>query len=225
MKRLFYRDSDTGHIASWIEYQGRQLKAYRGEAARFLKRLDPQASSFSFRTFSDTAYTLSSPRDPLQQEIHGALDDCWQRLAALNRQGAVIAVTVNQTNGRGRSPTDISRVRALFLDDDRGSDPDIFPLKPHIRVETSTGHNHYYWLVEGVPLHHFSSCQQQLAERYQGDTRVQALNQAMQLPGFWRRKRITQPRLPRVLEISEHTPFQVFELDELFKPRLSADRC
>ncbi|MEW8330145.1 MAG: hypothetical protein AB2651_18110 [Candidatus Thiodiazotropha sp.] len=221
MKRLFKRDPNTSHIARWIEFQGRELQAQREESERFLMRLDPEAGYFSFRTFSDTGYTRSSTGDPLQQEIHGSLDACWHRLVALNRQGAVIAVTINHGNGRGRRSADIRRVRALFLDDDRGSDPGRFPLKPHLRVETSVGHNHFYWLVEGLPLQHFASCQQRLAERYQGDTRVQALNQAMQLPGFWRRKRITQPRLPRVLEISDHNPYKCFELGELFKPQMS----
>ncbi|MES9993934.1 MAG: hypothetical protein ABW098_18445 [Candidatus Thiodiazotropha sp.] len=217
MKRLYNRDSNTGHIARWIQFQGAQLAVERAQAERFLKRLDSRDREFSFRTFSDSAYTRLSARDPLQQEMHGSLDACWHRLVALNRQGAVIAVTINQTNGKGRRSSDIRRVRALFLDDDNGLDPKGLPLKPHIQVATSAGHNHYYWLVEGLPLQRFSSCQQQLADRYQGDTRVQALNQAMQLPGFWRRKRITQPRLPRIVQISDHDPFRDSELKKLLK--------
>ncbi|MEW8560507.1 MAG: DNA-primase RepB domain-containing protein [Candidatus Thiodiazotropha sp.] len=223
MKRLFTRDPNTSHIACWIDLQGRELQADRDESERFLMRLDPRASYFSFRTFSDTGYTRVRTGDPLQREVHGTLDACWHRLVALNRQGAVIAVTINHGNGRGRRSADIRRVRALFLDDDRGTDPGRFPLKPHIRVETSAGHNHFYWLVEGLPLQQFASCQQRLAERYQGDTRVQALNQAMQLPGFWRRKRITHPRLPRVSEIGNHNPFRIFELDDLFEPQRDAN--
>lgn len=128
-------------------------------------------------------------------------------------------MTINHTNGEGRKSSDIDQVRAVFIDDDGGGDPGRFPLQPHIWVETSPGHYHYYWLVQGLPLQHFSTCQQQLAIGYQGDTRVQALNQAMQLPGFWRRKRVAQPRFPRILNISGHNPFQGSELRELLKPR------
>ncbi len=215
MKRRFKRDPYITHIARWIENEGTRLHPDRGQSESFLHRLAPRDRRFSFRTFSDTGYTRLYSHDPLEAAIHGSLDSCWDRLVALNRRGAAISVTINQSNGSGRHVADIRRVRALFVDNDRGCDIACFPLPPHIEVETSPGHRHFYWLVEGVSLQHFPYCQQRLAERYGGDTRVQALNQSMQLPGFWRRKRITQPKLPRLLEIGDHEPFQSFELREL----------
>jgi hypothetical protein len=214
VKHRFNRDPCIAHVACWIGVQGQRLQPDKRESLRFLRRLDPGAGCFSFRTFSDSAYTRLSARDPLEDEIHGSLEACWERLVALNRQGAAISVTVNLTDGSGRGIADIRRIRALFVDDDWGGDPQRFHLQPHIRVETSPGHYHYYWLVEGVSVQDFPGYQHRLAERYGGDSRVQALNQSMQLPGFWRRKRITQPLLPRVLEISDHEPFQSFELRE-----------
>ena len=172
-------------------------------ALRFLRRLDGEARSFSYRTFSDSHYTRLRGLDPLEHAIHGSLNDCWQRLVALNRCGAAIAVTVNQTNGRGRGVEDICRIRALFLDDDRGVEPDVFSLPPHLRVKTSHGHNHYYWLVKGIGFPDYAVFQRLLARRFGGDSRVFALNQAMQLPGFWRRKRVTSPLLPELSELCE----------------------
>ncbi|MEW8028378.1 MAG: hypothetical protein AB2792_00385 [Candidatus Thiodiazotropha sp.] len=215
MMRRYRRDSCLSHIACWIESQGRGYRQDKGQAVRFLERLDPDAGFFSFRTFSDTEYSRSSAHDPLEKAIHGSLEACWDQLVSLNRQGAVISVTINRTNGVGRGLADIRQVRALFVDDDRGGDPGRFPLNPHIQVETSPGHRHYYWLVQDLPLRHFSSYQQRLAKEYRGDTRVQALNQSMQLPGFWRRKSITEPRLPVVLAVSGHDSYRYCELGSL----------
>ncbi|MBW9272336.1 MAG: RepB family DNA primase [Candidatus Thiodiazotropha sp. (ex. Lucinisca nassula)] len=215
MKRRYRRDPCLSHVAHWIASQGRRYPPDKGQAMRFLERLDSAAGFFSFRTFSDTEYSRSPGYDPLEKAVHGTLDACWDRLVTLNRQGAVVSVTINRTNGVGRGLTDIHQVRALFVDDDRGGDPGRFPLEPHIQVETSPGHHHFYWLVQGLPLRHFSSYQQRLAKEYQGDTRVQVLNQSMQLPGFWRRKSITEPRLPVVLAISGHDPYRYCELGSL----------
>ncbi|MCU7840332.1 MAG: hypothetical protein KZQ94_13260 [Candidatus Thiodiazotropha sp. (ex Troendleina suluensis)] len=215
MTGRFKRDPCISHIADWIAYRGQQLYPDRVQAEIFLERLDSQADFFSFRTFSDTQYTLALSHDPLERAIYGSLTACWNELVQLNRQGAVICVTINHTIGEGRESSDIDQVRALFIDDDRGGDPGRFPLQPHIRVESSPSHYHYYWLVQGLPLQRFTTYQQQLASCYQGDTRIQALNQAMQIPGFWRRKRVVEPRFPKILRISRHPPFQDSELREL----------
>jgi hypothetical protein len=195
-----------------MAFQGGGCRLDKGQADRFLERLDPEDGQFSFRTFSDTEYTRYGFRDPLEKALHGTLEACWEQLVSLNRLGAAVSVTINRTNGVGRGVADIDRVRALFVDDDRGGDGDRFTLEPHIQVETSVGHHHYYWLVRDFPLRHFSSFQHRLAKVYQGDTRVQALNQSMQLPGFWRRKRVTKPRLARLLVVREHDPYQYDEL-------------
>jgi hypothetical protein len=215
VKRRYRRDPCRAHIAHWIAFQGRGKRPDKGQAERFLERLDPEAGDFSFRTFSDTEFTRYGSQDPLEKAIHGTLDACWVQLESLNRQGAVVSVTINRTNGVGRGVADIDQVRALFLDDDREGDPMKFPLEPHIQVETSPGHYHHYWLVRNFPLQHFASFQQRLAKGYQGDNRVQVLNQSMQLPGFWRRKRVTKPRLTLLLTTNSHAPYQYDELGQL----------
>jgi hypothetical protein len=216
MTGRYSRDPCVAHMAEWIAQQGRDLIPDREQAETFLNCLEPEAKLFSFRTFSDSCYTLSSRGDPLELALHGSLDDCWDRLVQLNRQGAVITVTINATNGQGRTIADINRVRALFIDDDLGGDPARIMIKPHIWVETSQNHYHYYWLVEAFPLNEFAEYQKRLAKRYAGDLRVLALNQSMQLPGFWRRKQVTQPRLPRLRQAANHPSLTLQEVAGLF---------
>lgn len=212
MTGRYRRDSCVSHVARWLAREGEKLDPDRFQVERFLERLDPGAERFSFRCFSDTEYTRLSGYDPLERELHGSLKQCWSELRELNRLGAAISVTVNQTNGTGRRVEDIQRVRALFLDYDRVSDPAPFPLTPHLRVQTSSRHCHYYWFVDGVGLEVFQGAQRQLAERFQGDSRVCALNQSMQLPGFWRRKQAGSPCMPLLIQLSKRKNYSFMEI-------------
>lgn len=216
-------DPCVGQIAEWIAAQGRDLMPAFDQAERFLQILDPGSESFSFRTFSDTPYTRLPGRDPLERALHGPLISCWPDLVTLNQRGAAISVTINRTNGLGRTPNDIVQVRALFLDDDNPPpNLDRFPVPPHIQVQTSPGRYHHYWLVEDLPRSRFSRLQNRLAQHYRGDNKIMALNQSMQLPGFWRRKNLNRPLLPTIYRFDDHKPYSevylenrlVFEYDK-----------
>ncbi len=200
MRRPF--DAQVSHIARWIAESGGRLQPDREQAWRFLRLLDADADFFSFRTFSDTPYTRIPGGDPLERAIHGPLERCWTELAVLNRAGAAICVTINATNGRGRGPRDIVRVRAQFVDDD---DPGVrtLPLSPPpaITVESSPGRYHHYWLVRELAPEEFVSAQVRLANRYGGDRKACAQNQAMALPGFWRRKSLRAVHQVRLLRV------------------------
>ena len=217
MRGRFHPDPCLSHVAAWLRHSGGLLAPRRELAARFLHWLDPDAEEFAFRTFSDTSYTRLPGLDPLERELHGSLSACWDDLVELNRSGAAVAVTINQTNGRGRGVADIKRVRALFLDDDRGMAPDLFALPPHCRVESSEHHSHYYWLVSGLQTGVFVDALRRLASRFGGDDRVCALNQAMQLPGFWRRKRGREPHIQQVHYRESASSYSLSSLSSLWK--------
>ena len=200
MRRPF--DERVSHISCWLAETGKALQPDRGQAERFLRLLDPEVDSFSFRTYSDTPYTRIPGSDPLECAIHGSLAQRYAELPALNRAGAAVSVTVNAGNGRGRRVEDMVRVRALFVDDD---DPEGRPLPlvpdPDITVQSSPGRYHHYWMVRGLALEEFCPAQARLAGRYSTDRRVCALNQAMALPGFWRRKRVAEPYQTRLVRV------------------------
>ncbi len=209
-------DPCVAHVTDWIVQQAGDLIPDFHEAERFLQALDPCAESFSFRTFSDTPYTRLPGRDPLETAIQGGLEESWETLTGLYRQGAAVCVTINRTNGQGRSLADIRQVRALFLDDDHPPQSvDRFPLIPQIQVMSSPGHYHHYWLVKDLPLSSFTPLQRALANRYGGDNKVLVLNQAMQMPGIWRRKQLTRPVLPMILKINELPAYSKSDLESL----------
>ncbi len=215
MSGRFIRDPYITHVARWLQEQGKSLIPDRAEAEAFLHSLDPDCGCYSFRTFSDSGYTRNGTHDPLEKAIHGTLSQCWNELVALNQAGAVITVTINRTNGIGREVRDIQCVTAIFVDDDQGLDRQALTITPHLVVNTSAGHFHYYWRVASLSKERFSEVQQRLAEHYSGDRRVQALNQSMQVPGFWRRKQVTQPRMPRLVETHDSPPLDARGISRL----------
>lgn len=193
-------DTHVSHIADWLAENGRRLPPDREHTRSFLGLLDPEAEFFSYRTFSESAYTRLPGRDPLEQGLHGGLDECWEELTELNRRGACVCVTVNATNGQGRSVEDIVRIRALVADDDYpGRRPEHLGIRPDISVESSPGRYHHYWLVHQMAKGDFVVQQRQLAHALSADTKICALNFPMALPGFWRRKPGRPPVMTRVL--------------------------
>jgi RepB DNA-primase N-terminal domain len=157
----------------------------REEAERFLAALDPGAADFTFQTFDDDADRKGLK---LAHILHGSFDRRWAELCRLNAAGAGVFVTVNETNGRGRTAADVVRVRALFVDLDGAPLPAKFHAEPHIVVESSRGKWHVYWLVKDCELDAFASLQRRLAAHYGGDKAVHDLPRVLRLPGFVHQK-------------------------------------
>ncbi len=105
-------------------------------AREFLDLFDPAAQFFTFQTFDD-----SRAKDPCSAAIwHGTLDDLAADLSRLHARGAGVFYTANETDGRGRKAANITRVRAIWQDDDGGAGhpPAPFP-SAHLVIETSPG--------------------------------------------------------------------------------------
>ena len=130
--------------------KGKQAEATELEpdldlAESFLRWLDRDAKRWTFQTFDNRGHN-----GKLARILHGSLDEHAETLIELNRQGAAVCVTMNETDFRGTKKGNIKRVRALVADlDGAPLDPARdCRLRPHIIVETSPGRYHVYWLVE-----------------------------------------------------------------------------
>ncbi|TWV80437.1 DNA-primase RepB domain-containing protein [Moraxella sp. VT-16-12] len=145
----------------------------------------------TFQTFDDNA----DRKDPkLAHKFHGTLDMHANTLHALNAQGAGVYVTVNATDGKGRTKANITAVRALFVDFDTVDESRVarlttLPVPPTVIVESSHGKHHAYWVVDGIALDEFSLHQKQLISYFtaKGDTpdkAVHDLPRVMRLDGF-----------------------------------------
>jgi hypothetical protein len=174
------------------------------EAARFLKLLDSTATKFEFRTFDDDKVRKDKT---LTKTFYGTFDQHAAELQRLNKNGAGVFVTVNETDGVGRKAENIIRVRAVFIDLDGTPLEPVLQnrVKPHIIVETSPGKFHVYWNVNGMPLADFSSVQKAVIQRYNSDPDIFDLPRVMRVPGFYHCKR--EPFLIRIFGTHQSPPY------------------
>lgn len=161
----------------------------RNQAETFLSWLDRDEANFTFQTFDDNA-DRKTPE--LARVLHGTLDQHWDELVRLNRQGAGVFVTVNETDGNGRKVDNITRVRAVWQEDDDGFGGDL-PVKPHIVVQSSPGKHHRYVLVsaapgEGLDDDSFEGVEQRLVDDYGSDNSAKDRARVLRLPGFFHAK-------------------------------------
>ena len=157
----------------------------RVDAESFLSALDPAATFFTFLTFDDN---YARKDKSLTLERNSSLGQIWNKLADLNRRGAGIFVTINQTDGKGRAANNVKRIRALFIDLDGTPLPDAFHVRPHVVVESSPGKWHCYWLVTNCTREQFTALQRRLVRHYNSDPKIIDPSRVMRLPGFVHQK-------------------------------------
>ncbi|PLW82523.1 hypothetical protein CWI75_12295 [Kineobactrum sediminis] len=180
------------------------------DAARFIDHL--ASNPGDTHTFQVIPLKAGQPRI-----LHGTLSKVQDQLGQLNAAGMGIFACVNETDGKGRSAANITRVRSLFLDLDG---PPLEPvlsagLQPHMIVESSRGKWHAYYLVSDCNLDEFTTLQRRLAARFNGDPSVNDLPRIMRVPGYYHRKldkvtgKLSEPFLTRIERLSHHPAYTV----------------
>src|SRR5437763_4542788 len=145
----------------------------RTVAEAFLSALDPDATGFSFQVFDDWKKRAKNYKkkygssDPYRTAIlHGSLEKCWSDLVTFSARGCGIFVTVNETDLGGRAAANVMRIRAAFVDLDRGGPLPAFHCPPHLVIESSAGKWHCYWRGEGCPVGRGGAVPQQLRSHH-----------------------------------------------------------
>jgi len=150
------------------------------DAQRFLDCLGGVDARFTFQTFDDSP----AKRRALARVLHGRFRDCRDALVRLNGAGAGVFVAVQETDGAGRRTENVTRLRAVFIDDDVGQLA-CGPDPPASIVVWSVRGLHCYWLLADTPpLAAFRDAQRRLALKYGSDPAVCDLPRVMRLPGF-----------------------------------------
>ena len=108
-------------------------------------------------------------------------------------QGAGVYVTINETDLRGRRSANITRIRAVWQEDDNGFQGAL-PLDPSLTVETSPTHHHRYWLVgdewpaDTQGCADFIAIMERMIASYASDKNVKDTARVLRLPGFVNRQ-------------------------------------
>lgn len=140
-----------------------------------------------FQVYPDSEFCRVQP-----QILIGTIDEVFDQLTEFNRQGAGVALVVNQTDLKGRAIGNVTHVRALFTDDDNNLNKFIALDPPSFIVRSKNG-PHKYYLFRGVALEHFSDMQKNLAAEAETDSKVCDLGRAMRLAGFYHMKDPSNP--------------------------------
>jgi hypothetical protein len=168
-----------------------------GQAFHFLRLIDAKAPAFTFQTFKEKGDNGSHI---LPRVIHS------RSLAELREEhakGAGIFIVVNETDGDGRKSENITRVRAVWQEDDDYFDG-AFPLTPSLVVESSPGHFHRYWIVaDHWPADEkgradFAAVMERMVATYGSDKNAKDISRVLRVPGFLHRK--AAPFAVRIVE-------------------------
>ncbi len=159
--------------------------------------LGGENDTFCFQTFADRK---NGPSDKsLTRVWHGSFAQSFADLTGLNEQCAGVFVAVNETDGKSRKKENITRVRTVFADFDKGLPHDL-PLSPSIVVETSKGRYQYYWLAVDLSFDAFYRVEESLIRRFRADPNCKDVSRVLRIPGFFHRK--GDPFMVRLVESS-----------------------
>jgi len=173
-------------------------------ANRFLDLLTgSKDEAVTFQFYTDTKTKNGKPgKDPLARKQHEQRPINFAFADQKQLRGAGVWIMVNAGDGNGRSASNVVKVRALFIDlDGTPWEPAATALKPHMRVESSPGRWHLYWLVSDCDLGQFKSIQQAIARKFDGDKACCDLPRVLRLPGFYHLK--NEPVMSRLVEAND----------------------
>lgn len=153
-------------------------------------------------------------------QAYGTLEAMLPRLIQRNNDGFGIFTCVNRldkvVDEKGiarRKGAQVNKVRAVFADWDNPAKkpPKDMPLPPSMRVKTSLGKYHYYWLVDDdFPLDQFERAQRGIAKSLGTDPSVIDLSREMRVPGFMHTK-----GKPTLVELILLEPSRRYGADEV----------
>lgn len=155
-----------------------------GYAEMYIKHLTGSSMTpVTWQIFGDRKEFNVIPR-----VINGSLEDKHRELIRLNKQGAGVFVTVNETDLKGRKAHNVVGLRALFIDKDDGETPQDINPKPSFIVQSGRGPHVYWRLTPGQAIDEFVGAQQSLVKKYDADAKCCDVGRVMRCPGFVHQK-------------------------------------
>ena len=186
------------------------------KASAFIERLTGDANTpVTFQVFHDSP----SKNAGLARILHGSLKKRFSELQRLNQQGCGIFITPNQTDLKGRKNENITRVRAIPLDDDNGvTTPDSLPLRPHIITSTSPGKQQIIILTDTTDFTAYDGVIERMVKDHGCDPGAKGLTRVVRLPGFYHLKDPRNPHMVEITHMTDDPPHSWKEILKAFPP-------
>lgn len=186
------------------------------QAQRFIELLHGDADSPKcWQTFHDSKTTVDALKQP--NTFHAPLSACEEYFNGVTNHNYGIYVTLNKTDGKGRSEENIIGYNAIFADIDNMSLPN-FPIEPHFITQRDSLHSHAYWLVNGVVTgDQFKRIQKQVAMYLGSDEQVIDPCRVVRLAGSTNMKNPAAPAMYNIVSESGRTePYVADEITTAF---------
>jgi RecA-family ATPase len=178
------------------------LTLNKREAETQLQVLDEEVD---VHTFVLLAPEIGGKRS--EKRMVGTLDVAWPAIEQLNRKGWDCYITVQDTDRRGRKKPNITRLRALFRENDnKGQPQEPFPFDWHMEIESSPGKSHDYLLIEGCPdKASWEGAMKIMVDHYGSDPNAKDCARILRLAGTYNHK-YDPPAMVHVTNVEEYPP-------------------
>ena len=140
-------------------------------------------TAVSFRLIHDSDKT----KDAIK--LFGTLDELRPQIKAAQAEGVGVFIVVNEG---GDCDTEITTIRAVFVDCDDHPLPSSWHVQPDFIVQRDETHWHAYWRVFDLPVERFRETQKRLAAYYKTDPSVCNPSRVMRLAGTLHQKGAAQ---------------------------------
>lgn len=181
-----------------LRYQSPTIPAQETQA--FLRALTAQDDRVvTIGTFTDCKENRLPGRDPLAKTFHDKLSDLYPALVELNKQGAGVFYVANETNLKGRKKENITRIRAVWQDDDTGVGWKNWLIEPNAVIETSRGKFQRLFFTDSQDLDEFDGVQATIVTSHGCDPNATGISRLLRLPGFYHMKNPDNPFMVHVV--------------------------
>jgi len=171
----------------------------------FIQRLTGDADdSVHWQLYHDSDKSDSGKK--LARSFYSTYDNALPKLQQAQTKGCGVYVTINETDGSGRTSKNIVSARACFIDGDNQDLPDngSWGIYPHIIVARNARYWHAYWLIEeSTDFETWQRLQYSLALYYGVKDRLHDLPRVMRAPGF---NHLKNPQSPEEYKIIYNNP-------------------
>lgn len=203
----------------------RTLKPDLDAARRHLHALTGERDPVvAWQLFSDT----DKNNRKAARSFHGRIADVVTDLVEAQQSGCGVFIAVNATDGKGRKAGNMRHARAVFLDLDGAPLPPMWPVEPHLVVNSSsvdgTDKFQCWWFIEPTDdWDLWQKMQKAIAMRFGGDLKCCVVTQVARLAGFYHQKRPDQPWRVRIIhDAGNVVRYRLGDLKEAFGFDLSA---
>lgn len=189
------------------------------QTKQFLSLIDPETDKHLF-----AAYDYRKKKKGRQ--YFGTLEEYEDTLKANNEDVYCIYSLINQSGNGSRKKEDITRCRAIWVEDDeeRAKPRVDFPIDPSIIVESSPNKFHYYWLTSTVDTETWDQVMKTMVTEHGCDKNARDISRVMRLPGFNHRKKLkADPFICRIVE-SNGKRYKWFEIKKHFPPLKKSEK-